>query len=216
MTPEQYAPLKRKPSFLNVIQASETPCLGCTGECCRARVVMNIPDLVRLAAPLGIHPSALCDLTECETRNATGVLIGETAKYIQLRKRDDGFCRLLLEIDGHRRCGVHSLRPSICRIYPFSFERGSSVYAMGLVVCPTQWIVSAHKRDAILDDVESFEQDRALDRRLVKRFNRLPEGERTPAAFWLYAMVEGGRELGLDVSYLSQQAPRRQLKPALW
>jgi len=215
MTPEQFAPLARKPRFLQVLQASEAPCSTCHGECCKARVIMNIPDLIRLAAPLQVHPSSLCDLTEVESRHGEPVNIGEAHKHIVLRKRDDNFCALLLDVDGHRRCGVHSLRPSICRIYPFGYERGQVSYSIGAYICPTPWIVSTDRRNQILDDVERYEQDRALDRRLVRRFNALPDQERTVNAFWDFAMRQGASELDYDIRYITDR-PRELLGKRLW
>ncbi|MEW5850005.1 MAG: YkgJ family cysteine cluster protein [Myxococcota bacterium] len=213
---EVYAQRKDLPRFLNVIPASESPCTGCHAECCRARVVMNVPDLVRLVAPLQMPPSSACDLVECETRNGEPILIGETPKQIVLRKGDDDFCVFLMNVDGHRRCGVHAIRPAICRIYPFSWERGNMRYQMGYVACPSMWVVGEARKNAVLDDVESHEHDRVLDRKLVRRWNARPAEERTPQGFWRFAMVEGAAELGLDVGYLTRPEPRTRLKPALW
>lgn len=216
-TPESYqAQRGTRPRFLNVIQASEAPCQACTSYCCRARVVINVPDLVRLAGPLGIHPFSLCDLTEADSRNGEPVLIGDTPKHILLRKADDDHCALLLTIDGLRRCGVHGIRPGICRVYPFSYKRGTMIYELGHIMCPTQWILSPEKQDQVLDDVETYEQDRALDRQIVRAFNALPSEERTALAFWQHAMREGGKALGQDVSFMFREPPRATLKPALW
>lgn len=213
---ETYADREKLPAFLTGNRPTRNPCLMCPGECCRARVVLNVCDLVRLAAPLEIHPSSFCDLVECESRNGEAILIGETRKHITLRKGDDDHCVLQLKVDGHRRCGVHELRPGICRLYPFAFERGNQRLEMGLVSCPTRWLISAQKKDAILDDLESHEHDRALDRQIVRRWNLKQEEERTPQAFWIFALVEAGRELGVDTSAFTRQPPRAKLKPAIW
>jgi Fe-S-cluster containining protein len=216
-TPETYqAERGSKPRFLNIVQGSEAPCVDCTSYCCRARVVINIPDLVRLSGPLAIHPFSLCDLTEADSRNGEPVLIGDTPKHMVLRRGEDEHCQLLLTVDGLRRCGVHAIRPGICRVYPFSYVRGSMTYELGHVMCPTQWILSKERQDRVLDDVECYEQDRALDRRIVKAFNQRPVEERTALAFWEHAMREGGKALGQDVSFMFRVPPRTQLKPALW
>ena len=216
-TPESYqAERGRKPTFLNIVQGSEAPCLDCTSYCCRARVVINVPDLVRLAGPLGIHPSSLCDLTEADSRNGEPALIGDTPKHMVLRRAEDDHCQLLLSVDGQRRCGVHAIRPGICRVYPFSYTRGTTRYELGHVMCPTEWVLSTERQDRVLDDVESYEQDRALDRRIVREFNARPAEERTARAFWEHAMREGGASLGQDVSFMFREAPRTRLKPALW
>jgi Fe-S-cluster containining protein len=216
VTEDAYAQRKDLPRFLNVIPASEAPCVDCHAECCRARVVLNVADLVRLVAPLQIPPSSACDLVECDTRNGEPILIGETPKQIVLRKAEDEFCVFLLKVDGHRRCGVHALRPGICKIYPFSWERGTMSYQMGYVACPSLWVVGDERRNEVLDDVESHEHDRVLDRKLVRRWNERSAEERTPQAFWRFALMEGARALGVDVGYLKRPQPRTRLKPALW
>ena len=216
-TPENYqAQRGSKPRFLNVLQASEAPCLDCTAYCCRARVIINVPDLVRLAGPLGIHPHSLCDLTEADSRNGEPVLIGDTPKHMILRKAEDDHCQLLMTVDGNRRCGVHGIRPGICRIYPFSYQRGATKYELGHVMCPTEWLMTPQRQNAALDDVETYEQDRVVDRRIVRAFNERPADARTPAAFWEHAMREGGKVLGQDVSFMFRERPRTTLKPALW
>lgn len=216
VTPEEYADRAHRPKFLNVLPADEDPCHTCTSECCRARVVLNVADLARLVVPLRLPASSICDLTECDSRNGEPILIGDTPKHIVLRKSDDDFCSLLLTVDGRRRCGVHAIRPGICRIYPFSFDRGRIRYEIGYVACPTQWLVSKPRQDEILDDVERHEQDRALDRRVVRKWNRRPAEERTVSAFWGFAVQEVGRALRMDVSSFFRVPPRTQLKPPLW
>ncbi len=205
-----------RPSFLNVLPASEAPCLDCTAYCCRARVVINVPDLLRLCVPLGIHPSSLCNLEEADSRNGEPILIGDTPRHMVLRKAEDEHCQLLMTVDGQRRCGVHAIRPGICRVYPFSYQRGSTVYQLGHVMCPTEWLLSAERQDKVLDDVEAYEQARAVDRRVVRRFNALPLAERGPLAFWTFALREGGAELNLDVGLFLNPKPRTLLRERLW
>jgi Fe-S-cluster containining protein len=180
-------------------------------------VIINVCDLVRLVAPLGMEPSSMCDLTETDSRNGEPVLIGDTKKHMVLRHRDSDFCQLLLEIDGQQKCGVHAIRPQICRIYPFSYQRGSMRYEMGHIVCPTEWVVSDEMTQNVLDAIETHEQDRATDRRIVRQWNEeTPEEERTPARFWRYAMKAAGEALNVDVAYLFEEPARSRLKEKLW
>ena len=216
-TPESYqASRGYRPSFLNVLPASDAPCLDCTAYCCRARVVINVPDLLRLCVPLGLAPSSLCNLEEADSRNGEPIMIGDTPRHMVLRKAEDEHCQLLMTVDGQRRCGVHALRPGICRVYPFSYDRGSTTYELGYVRCPTEWLLAKDRQDAVLDDIEAYEQSRAVDRRVVRRFNALPLEERSPQAFWACALREGGAELGTDVSLFFRPPPRTQLKQRLW
>jgi Fe-S-cluster containining protein len=216
MPQEDYETRQQLPRFLNVVAAHPQPCIGCHGNCCTARVVLNVCDLVRLAAPLGMHPSSLCDLSECDSRNGEPILIGDTAKHMCLRKRDDDLCALLLDVDGQHKCGVHAIRPGICRMYPFSYARGLTIYQMGHVVCPKKWVLSDERRDRVLDDIEAHEQDRAVDRRIVKAWNQRPAETRTVAGFWMYAMEAAGEALGVDVGFLTDKGPRQTLLPRLW
>lgn len=218
MEPELYEQRLKRPAFLNVLPADPAPCTNCPSRCCHANVVLNVCDLVRLAGPLLVHPSSVCNLTFIETRNGASVLIGDTPKHIMLRKNpEQELCVLLLDVDGHRRCGVHALRPGICRIYPFSYRRGTRLYQMGHVICPTQWVMSKEAVDRVLTDIEQHEQDRVVDRRIVQRWNdTVPVDQRTAPAFWDYAMREAGAALGVDVSFMFRQPQRQKLGPALW
>jgi Fe-S-cluster containining protein len=50
---------------------------------------------------------------------------GASAMYGSLKSREDGSC-IFLQQDTERdgfKCGIYDFRPTLCRLYPFSFER---------------------------------------------------------------------------------------------
>ena len=56
----------------------------------------------------------------------------------RLKSRDDGSCVFLGSDDEQQRhvCNVYSVRPSLCRLYPFSFERlASNRFALKIIPC---------------------------------------------------------------------------------
>ncbi|PVX26957.1 MAG: hypothetical protein CW716_04765 [Candidatus Bathyarchaeum sp.] len=55
-----------------------------------------------------------------------------------LKTRSDGSC-VFLESDqtkNNRRCGIYSVRPALCRLYPFTFEQcGPDKVALKIIPC---------------------------------------------------------------------------------
>ena len=58
--------------------------------------------------------------------------------HMTLRSREDGSC-VFLSLDSRNtkhRCDVHSLRPTLCRLYPFQFQKlNESKYELRLITC---------------------------------------------------------------------------------
>lgn len=56
----------------------------------------------------------------------------------RLKNRDDGSC-VFLTFDaakGVRECSIHNVRPALCRLYPFNFERaGPFCFMLKLIPC---------------------------------------------------------------------------------
>jgi Fe-S-cluster containining protein len=56
----------------------------------------------------------------------------------RLKSREDGSC-VFLGVDNEKQChvcGVYAVRPSLCRLYPFCFERlDSNKFALKIIPC---------------------------------------------------------------------------------
>lgn len=77
-------------------------------------------DLYRLTRGLGLPWRAVAELEQHRNSLFEGFRLdrGSVHHSFLLRRHDSGACRFLLDLDGHRRCGVHALRPAPCRVYP--------------------------------------------------------------------------------------------------
>jgi Fe-S-cluster containining protein len=82
---------------------------------------------------------------EIEKIEATGNSLAEFVEPIdgksycgRLKSKDDGSC-VFLGFDDEKKChvcGVYDVRPSLCRLYPFCFERlESNKFALKIIPC---------------------------------------------------------------------------------
>ncbi len=61
-------------------------------------------------------------------------------QHLNLRTNEDGSCVLLSpdSLDALPRCSLYDSRPTLCRLYPFQFQRLSkNLYALRLITCCT-------------------------------------------------------------------------------
>ena len=174
------------------------------------KVYLHSLDVYRLASVVGLdwqdfavsHPSAdggfLADTD-----------LGRMTHRVRLRQAYEGQCLLAVGTpEGTLRCGVNSLRPSACRIYPYHVQLSAQQpYTVALgndAACPsfgTRWFQA--QVDALGDDVDAAVADAALGARVEARWNELVEASSspTPATIPLPAFLrwawELHRQLGL-------------------
>lgn len=82
-------------------------CQRC-GHCCHGEggIVLGHGDLARLAVAFSLTPEAFIEQYADERYGRT-----------RLRTREDGYCTFYN--DDIRGCGVHAVRPDVCRAWPF-------------------------------------------------------------------------------------------------
>ena len=101
-------------------------CGGCGGKCCMDyAVALSVEDAKRIIAA-GIEVDYSIDFTpvddiECRCPD---VLVDGRYAYMTLRRDDRGCCILSVLKGDNIKCGVHGLHPLVCRIYPFTEEKG--------------------------------------------------------------------------------------------
>ena len=105
------------------------PCRDCNQGCCAEFTVFVTPfDLRRIAGALDLPSDRFVTPLPC-TRQHAGYrpyafsLGGRRRFLLTLRRRRVG-CLFLLRFGKLGRCGIHSLRPRMCRCYPYSAEDG--------------------------------------------------------------------------------------------
>ncbi|MFW9916398.1 MAG: YkgJ family cysteine cluster protein [Candidatus Thorarchaeota archaeon] len=98
-------------------------CIRC-GDCCRERNIwINLPQAEKIANQLGIK---LTEADETIFRRCSGEKT-ELGTFLSLHARKmrliDDRCPFLERIDDdHTSCTIYSIRPSICRCFPFSYS----------------------------------------------------------------------------------------------
>jgi Fe-S-cluster containining protein len=180
---------------LPVLDAGSRACASCHGPCCLAYIVpINGFDLVRLARGLGVPWERLVDLgfedfPACDGFRLDG---GPRHYHFRLKRRENGACILLLEIDEtHRRCGVHALRPDGCRRYPLlALDDGSIGFAEDHAVCPEPQAQAYREARAELGPaVLATAEEREFYRQAVmywdRRARREPRGAPLPVAVFV-------------------------------
>jgi len=124
-------------------------CIKC-GECCRQKeliVTVTGRDVARFSSTLGMAaPDLLRALdfyvlpengTTPKGLQDTPLLKTESGKaYMALRKMDSGDCVFLKD----NQCMIHSIRPSVCRTFPFVFRDAAGGVKWGFSsmkdICP--------------------------------------------------------------------------------
>jgi Fe-S-cluster containining protein len=126
---------------LPLVDPATDACRGCVTACCMEHEVeVNGFDLLRLLRGLGLPWDAVARIEGQASPMFFGFRLdsGPTHFHFFLRRRPSGACQFLLELDGgHRRCGVHALRPGACRIYPLLASEGGSIVGSH-VLCPPE------------------------------------------------------------------------------
>lgn len=140
-----------------ILDVAQIPCNGC-GECCRrGYLALTLSDIFRIAEHLGTTPAGFVE-NYCNTATITrtgtdGRKTTERAIGFKLKDgcqfREDGVC------------AIYSVRPAMCRLYPFSspsIVRGDALAhrALNFPACGTGGFIDKsyhllHDIDGIID-----------------------------------------------------------------
>lgn len=217
MTPRVHddgRPLHKGP-YLPVLGA----CNVCTARCCRLQVKISLPDAIDFCRTLGlpffsaisIIPASGAqrsfDLLE-DPRIETRLSDFKGKAELALKRKDDGSCRFLMNIDGFERCGVYGLRPSTCRLYPFTWDSDVARGGPHVVLCPVPYGVTADEERRFLEDAErSIERWQIHDEVLELWKNHEPQEGRTVDAFLEFAINATAQRMGVDPLPVFDQRP---------
>ncbi len=126
-----------------------SPCATCpTARCCTSfDPELTSADVARLVAQLGLAPEHFATLApvRADAIGPDGVRLGgpETRELRLARtpapKGEGGArrCVFLLHLGpGLNRCGVHEVRPALCRLYPSDATRFGVMVGTPLEICP--------------------------------------------------------------------------------
>jgi Fe-S-cluster containining protein len=147
-------------------------------------------DLVRLARGLGVTPLSFCRLAPVRADEAgpDGIRLGGIETWeLRLRRtaagEEDPFpggarrCLFLMHLaPGTERCGVHPLRPMLCRTFPAARSLGQLHVGTAPAVCPeAAWEGLPPPEPALLGALEvtfdAADLERGRWRRFLSRWN---------------------------------------------
>jgi hypothetical protein len=99
------------------------------------------------------------------------------------------------------RCGIWSVRPGPCRLYPFAVELDDTYYRVGdESFCPISWLQDDETRKNVKSDAVLYREDCARDKKLVSGWNR-GKRSRTWDDFVVYMINEMGPKEGYNPKF---------------
>lgn len=136
-------------------------CESCTPNCCATYFVVITPfDAAAIAEYLNIDLRDFLTCRETQDENYQ-FLLGEEndlKKYeLGLKQLKDLKCPFLLNINDKNRCGVHQVKPYVCKNFPFGFdEKSGEIYVLERIICATAPIPpEAQKNEIKKNSLES-------------------------------------------------------------
>lgn len=204
-------------------------CQVCPARCCRLNVKVSVPDALHFCETLGLPFFAGLTLVASSSERAFRVqhdarLFPDIdpsgwggAAEIMLRRRDDGGCSFLQTIGGYERCGVYSVRPSTCRLYPITWDSDVAKGGPAMVMCPVPYAITPEVEDAFYRDAELSIGRWALHDELLAAWHaEVADEARTVEAWLAFAFPRAAERMGLRVVHtLDTNAPFERLRLAM-
>ena len=116
------------------------PCTSCHTNCCKEYTIfVNAHDIYKISVGLGLDPENFLEIYGAK-EDACGIQIEEGLVDLALKQKDDT-CTFLIKFGNNFRCGIHDLKPGVCKSYPFQLKDGKLVQ-MDDKMCPVNWGVA--------------------------------------------------------------------------
>lgn len=186
------------------------PCAICPGRCCHLNVKVSLPEALRYTATYRLPVFAALDLVASDhprrafrldrDRRLMDVQDGWMGKAeLRLRRSESGACHALVDAAGFKRCGIYPVRPSLCRLYPFSWESEDAQGGPEMILCPTPYALTPSAERQFLVDVEEGLAAWKLHEEVVAEWNAR-KTEPSVEAFLQFALPKVGEVIGMDPS----------------
>lgn len=207
----EWEPYRRLPRALVSQEHAISPCDTCAGHCCHHAAEMSAVEAVRIALTLVVPLRAFVTARAWEVlgkgfdvAGSHPILLDGGRMRLFLRREKGGPCHFLHEIDGRGRCVAYSVRPGVCRVYPYSFEEeGGARIAIGTtMLCETGWLYDDDTEESVARSLAAWREDLALDEELCARWNEGEREDRSFEAFARFAVEAAAPMLGLDAERL--------------
>lgn len=204
-------------------QPTVNPCRFCPGKCCHLNVKISLPEAVRYTAIYQLPFFSAISIVP-STHERRSIRLDRDPRFVdpvdgwqgraelQLRRSESGACHALVDANGFKRCGIYPVRPSLCRLYPFSWESEDARGGPEMIMCPTPYALTPSAEKQFLEDVEEGLQMWARHEEVVQAWNARSGPEWTVEAFLEFAVPQTAERLGLDPTWtLSRGTADEQL-----
>jgi len=154
------------------------PCQMCPGACCTdLAVTLNVVDVARIhrALDLPVHDFLARYVDEDPREKPFAFFIRKQPIALALLPPDgtDRGCSFLLNIGGHRRCGIYDLRPGTCRVYPFT-DQGNVVKHKEGTLCPRHFRLREEHDEAIKLEIARYQEEWGIHAGFAAEWNENP------------------------------------------
>lgn len=207
------------PAFLQPRAPVErNPCRSCLADCCRQFYVhLSAYEAARLSCVLALPLDAFLDVQPFESYDeAVGlqpyhaIELDRGPSRLAFKRQADGGCVFLWHAGRRGRCGVHPLRPGLCRQYPFDVEWGDERFAVGNDnLCGSQWTSDEARAADIADSLTAWRADLEKDRVLVEEWNGGEREDRSLAAFGSFVIERCVADFGVTTEDVVGRVPKR-------
>jgi Fe-S-cluster containining protein len=173
-------------------------CGGCEVDCCSNYVIpLNVTDAYRIWKALRLPWTSFAAMARYPSAAPTWpVRLPDGGAMLALRRRR-GSCPFVMRLAGQRRCGIHALRPTACRLFPFlpddDAQRRSPVGMMAQRPprdCPWRWPNSPEAIEALDQLIAESQRLRTLDVEVLRTWHRQMNMPHTEENFFIFLEQE--------------------------
>lgn len=159
-------------------KAHPDPCRICAGVCCTdLAVTLNIVDVARIhrALHIPVHDFLARYVDEDPRERPFAFFIRKQPIALALLPPDgeNRGCSFLLDVAGHRRCGIYDIRPGTCRVYPFT-DQGNVVKHKPGTLCPRRFALDEEDSEAIRQEIERYQVEWGIHAGFAAEWNEDP------------------------------------------
>jgi len=154
---------------------SSNPCGSCGGHCCQLMVALTTVEAFRMASAMSLAIEAFAEAVVVPpallaTFRVPKIPLAQGPTVIRLRRHPETMlCNFLMNVSGAGRCGVYSLRPHTCRLYPYNLEIDGELLKTGSQnLCPTRWL----QTDSAIQPVAATVRQMRVDHRAEERLHK--------------------------------------------
>jgi len=154
--------LKNKGKGKNILtitnqSTQDHPCISCHTNCCKEYIIfVNAHDVYRISVGLGLDPGNFLEIYGAK-EDEWGIQIEEGLVDLALKQKD-GTCTFLVQFGDNFRCGIHDLKPGVCKSYPFQLKDRKLVQ-MDDKMCPVDWDVTQEFETMMITHLKKDENE---------------------------------------------------------